>query len=289
VGLPGVETGRIAGHPFVRAGPRGDPDGGRGGREAGGGDGRPLVLIPGLNDPLQRVCDSRWYALAMWGYCRRWADGRPVYVASRPRGLPADADTRSLARGYADVLAALCDRHDADRADAFGISMGGFLVAHLAADRPDLVGRAVLALAADHLADRGRALVDRWLAHARRSRWLPVYLAAAGVVARGWRRRAMRAAVRVHDLLTDPVVPEDFRITARATLAHDAGDRLAGIERPTLVVGGDGDPFFSLERFRATARAIPGGRFARLRGASHEAVIQHPGVFEAPIREFLDG
>jgi len=274
--LPGVETGRIRDHPFVRV---------------GSGRRRPLVVVPGLNDPLQRATDSAWYAAQMAVYCRRFARDRSVYYASRPPGLPEDADTRTMARGYGRVLARVCDRHDHPRADAMGISMGGFLVTHLVADRPDLVGRAVLALAADRLAERGRSVVERWIGYAERRQWRSVYREAANVVARGWRRWALRGAATVYDRLSESDAPRDrdFAITARATLDHDAGDRLGGIDRPTLVVGGDGDPFFSLARFRSTAREVPDGRLARLRGASHEAVIQHPTTFEGPIRSFLRG
>jgi pimeloyl-ACP methyl ester carboxylesterase len=247
------------------------------------------VFVPGLNDPLQRVTDSRWFALAMAAYCRRYADGRAVYMVSRPPGLPAGTTTRTMAAGYADVLSAVSERHDHSRADAVGISMGGFLVTHLAADHPGRVGRAVLALAADRLSDRGRDRVGRWREWGQAEEWPEVYRDAADVVASGARRRAMRVAVRAYDRLLDPPpsAREDFLASARATLDHDAVDCLGGIERPVLVVGGDGDPFFSLERFRATARGIPDCRFARIHGASHEAVIQHPGAFGGAIRAFL--
>jgi pimeloyl-ACP methyl ester carboxylesterase len=267
-------TGRIAGHPYVRV---------------GGGSERPLAFVPGLNDPLQRVTDSRWFSLSMAAYCRRYAGDRAVYMVSRPSGLPAGTTTRTMAAGYEGVLSALCDRHGSSRVDLVGISMGGFLVTHLAAEWSDRVGKAVLALAADRLDERGRRRVSQWRSWGSDGEWSEVYLDAADVVARALRRRGMRVAVRAYDRLCDPPEsgPSDFLASARACLEHDASDRLEAIERPTLVLGGDGDPFFSLSRFRATARELPDGRFARIHGASHETVIQHPNAFESAVKRFL--
>jgi len=89
--LPGVETGRIADHPYVRV---------------GSGD-RTLLVVPGLNDPLHTLADSPWFPYLMARYCRRYASTHEVYFVSRPHGLEPDCTTRDLATGYAEVLSAI--------------------------------------------------------------------------------------------------------------------------------------------------------------------------------------
>ena len=81
-----LALGELAGHPFVRVGP---PD-----------DGTPLVVVTGLNDPLLRVTDALWFAGLVGAFgrrLRRKGYPGPVYVTSRPVGLPRDHSTRDMA------------------------------------------------------------------------------------------------------------------------------------------------------------------------------------------------
>jgi pimeloyl-ACP methyl ester carboxylesterase len=48
-------------------------------------------------------------------------------------------------------------------------------------------------------------------------------------------------------------------------------DRLAEIRVPTLVVGGDNDPFYTQRLFRETAEGIPNARLILYQGMGHPA------------------
>jgi pimeloyl-ACP methyl ester carboxylesterase len=263
--VSGVETGRIRAHPYVRV---------------GGGD-RTLLVIPGLNDPLHTVADSAWFPLLMARYCQRYADAHAVYFVSRPHGLASGLTTRDMARGYAAVLESI------GSADVLGLSMGGFVVSHLAADFPDLVERAVLGLAADRTSPRGRRVVDRWVEWGRAGRWGRVYRDAYGLISVPPLRWILQAGATGYDLVSDPVAPDDFFVSADACLSHEAGVRSGEIDAETLVIGGTEDPFFSPEAFRRTARSLPSGRLALLSGIGHEAAIHYPSAFDGTIRRFL--
>lgn len=52
-------------------------------------------------------------------------------MVSCPPGLPEGVSTRELAEGYASVL------EETGPADVMGLSLGGFVVQRLAADRPE--------------------------------------------------------------------------------------------------------------------------------------------------------
>ena len=262
-----ASTGTVATHPFVRV-----------------GDGsRTLVVVPGLNDPLHRVGDSWWYPRLMALYLRRYADTHTAYMVSRPPGLAPDTTMADLARGYERVLDAL----DAESVDVLGLSMGGFVVQHLAA-ADDRVDRAVLGLSGAGLSDGGTAVVRRWRDWAVASDWGSIYRDAAGILAAGARARLLQVGSLVYERAFEPVDPTDFLVSADACLAFDGTDACERVDPPTLVVGADRDPFFDEADYRAAAAALPNGRLAMLRGTGHEAVVEHPAAFDGTIRRFLD-
>jgi pimeloyl-ACP methyl ester carboxylesterase len=261
--VPGVAAGTLAGHPSLRV-----------------GEGDPLVVVSGLNDPLCRVGERAFFDALVAAYCRRCARAfdRAVYFVSRPAGLDPDASTRDMARGYADVLEAL------DRGVVLGLSMGGFVAHHLAAERPDLVEAVVFGLAADCLSPHGAATVARWREWADVGHWLPIYRAGVeAVFAPPVATLGALAATAYDRVVAAPRAPADFVISASACLDHHCTRTLSV---PALVVGGTRDPFFSERRFRETARALD-ARFARLDGASHRALVHRAGEFDAAIGDFL--
>lgn len=267
-----VALGTLDDHPFVRVG-KGS---------------RTLLVVPGLNDALLSVTGSRRYATLMARVCERYADDRTVYVVSRPRGLSADVTTRRMARDYARVV----DSLDARAVDVLGLSMGGFVVQHLAADFPNLVGRVVLGLGPARLSPRGRERLESWRADAASGDWLPVGLSAADTVGTGWRRLLYRAAGRVAYAVRDgpgDVATADFLASVDACLDHDATDRLPAVAAPTLVLGGTEDAYFSETVYRETADRLPEGVLGRLPGVGHEAPLEHAGAFDGAVTGFLDG
>jgi pimeloyl-ACP methyl ester carboxylesterase len=269
-----VAFGRRRDHPYVRVGPPADAT-----------DRTPLVIVTGLNDPLLRVTDAVWFGAAIAAFGLRLR-GRgypgPVYLYSRPAGLPADATTRRMA-------AALDDALPTAPVDLLGISMGGFVVQHLAARRPDRVERLVLGLAGARLSAHGRERIGRWRDWAAAGQWGRVYRAGVDAVAVGTLRRAMRAATYPYERLASiPPAAVDFDVSAQACLAHDGSDAIRAIDRPTLVVGGTEDPFFTVAEFERTAR-LASAPFVRLDGVGHEAVVCEGPRFDRPIVEFLAG
>lgn len=62
---------------------------------------------------------------------------------------------------------------------------------------------------------------------------------------------------------------------------------LPRIQCPTLVLAGEKDQMFPLERSRALAAAIPGARFEVVPGGSHAIVIEKPAEVAHILRDFL--
>lgn len=273
-----VDAGRIAGHPFVRVG--------RGSRRS-----HPLVVIPGLNDPLTRVTDTPSFATAAMAYCARYAGiggregSRRVYMVSRPADRRAET-TRGMAAGYAAVLREVGP--GSGPADLLGLSMGGFVAGEVAVAYPHLVRRLVFGLAAARLSDEGRGIVARWGRWAGGGNWLPIYREAIDAVSVGGKRRALRTVARAYDALTDgPNHPKAFRTEVRACLSHDGTRRVTRIEAPTLVIGADADPFFSARGYRETAGALAEGSLRLFPGIGHQAVLERRRAFDAAVRAHL--
>ena len=269
-----VATGSVHGHSFVRVRGGGDADG-------------VLVVLPGLNDPLKRVGDARWYAGLMALYLRRYRGARTAYMLSRPPGLGGATTTRGMAARYAPALSALATAEGVDAVDLLGLSLGGLVAQHVAADHPERVHRTILGLAGTELSEAGRTCLRRWRALAEGERWAAIYRDAYGLVATGVRARLLQAGSGAYDRLAKPVHPEDLAASVDASLDHDGRDALHDVTAPTLVVGGTTDPFFDETGFRDAARRLPNGRLALLDGVGHDAVLEHPAAFDDPILRFL--
>ena len=96
-----------------------------------------LILLPGLGDGLQTV---RGLALPMALLYRVFMKEYTVYSFSRRRDLPDGHTTRDMARDQKQAMDAL----GIPAADVVGVSMGGMIAQHLAADYPEMVGKLVL-------------------------------------------------------------------------------------------------------------------------------------------------
>lgn len=161
-------------------------------------------------------------------------------------------------------------------------------------------------------------LVALWVGvhHGDRLRTLTVANSAARVgTADGWRARI--DAVRTHGLagIRDDVLarffapgfaerdPVAFAASQRAFVAGDAEgyaaccaalatadlrDRVAGIQTPTLVVGGQHDVATPPDDARALHDAIPGSHLLLLDDAAHLSNLERPDAFTRALREHLD-
>lgn len=261
--------GRVTGHPYVAW-----------------GSGDPLVILPGLNDPLVRAGEHWWFDVLATSFCRRLSlacrdagASREVYYISRPAGLPSDASTRTMAGNYVPVLDAL---DGGNGVDVLGISMGGFLAPALAA-RSSHVRSVTLALAADRLSPHGVTTVRKWKEWAACNEWQRVGRTGIRAVARGARRRAGTLGAWAWSLAGGPVEPDDFLVSAQACLTHE-WTRPVG--PPTLILGGTQDPFFTDAAFGRAAAALD-ARHARLDGWGHDVVIHGAESFDPVIAEFI--
>lgn len=193
-----------------------------------------LVMLPGLGDGLRTVKGT---ALPVAIYYGRLAKDYTVYIFSRRTELPYNYSTRDMAE---DLQAAMGELGIV-RASLVGVSMGGMIAQHFAADYPERVEKLVLVATCARenpvlleslkewtdcaVADDHTALMESNLrriysdSYYRKNRWM----------------------IPVMGKLTKPKSYDRFLVQAEACRTHKAYDRLPLITAPTLVIGGEQD------------------------------------------------
>lgn len=249
---------------------------------------RTLVVFAGLSDAFQPERPPRYLGLLLERYYYRlFTDDYTVYLVGRRRNLPAGTTTREMAAEYADLL------RDANLApvDVLGVSLGGLIAQHLAADAPDLIRRVVLGVSGRRVGEAGRRTLRRWADWADRDWWFDAYLDSIPVTYTGYRRWLYPPLIRAVGrwLLSEPAAVSDVAVSCRACIDHDATDRLSDVAAPTLVIGGAEDHFFPAEILRETAEAIPDSRLELVEGTGHGAFEERKRAFDRTVLSFLLG
>ena len=136
---------------------------------------RPLVIFQGLgfeNKPST--------GLMAWGEAKLYRSlGKDftTHVVNRKPGLPAGCSMRDMSDGYATMIR----EEFGGPVDVIGLSTGGSLVQHFAADHADLVRRLVIHSAAYTLSDEAKRLMLQVRDLVRDRRWRQAYTAMFGI------------------------------------------------------------------------------------------------------------
>ena len=238
-----------------------------------------LIMLPGLGDGLRT---TRGTALPMALYYRCFAKDYTVYMISRKTVLSQGATTRDMARDLKQAM----DILGIEKAHLFGVSMGGMIAQHFAADYPDRLHKLVLAVTCPRPNPILEESVQEWVSLARQGN-------AAGFMESNVRRIYSDAYYRknkwltpIVGALTKPKSYDRFFIQARACLTHDAFGRLGQISAPTLVIGGAKDKALGVQASLDIAFAIPGAKLKVYPDWGHGVYEEAPD-FNETVLNFL--
>lgn len=235
---------------------------------------RTLIIFPWISDALEDISINPWRV--EW-LCRSLADEYTVYIIGRKPGLPAGYTTCDAAADYARVFESVIGP-----ASIMGISMGGLIAQHFAADFPQYVQSLVIGCAAYRVGEK--KLVQYWETLASENRWRKLYQNMATVSFSGLYRYLFGAM----QLFTKkPVSLSDFIVSVNACLQHNAFDRLKVIGARTLVIGGLLDRLFPEPLLSETARLIPNATLHLMKGVGHAAFVQRKDEFNSAVKSFL--
>ncbi|WP_067692744.1 alpha/beta fold hydrolase [Nocardia jejuensis] len=240
------------------------------------GSGRPLVLVHGGSKGSQG-----WDRVA-----EALVDTRTVVLPDLSGSDAARDDGGALSvELLAEQVAAVIDDLGQGPADVVGHSMGGAVVAGLAAARPDLVRRLTLV---SGWTGRG----DEYLRHA-----LALWLDLAGDADAFARYTMLIAFSRGYLDSLGPAAVAEVATSYRPApgrlrqieLANrlDVRDQLSRIQAPTLVIGCSRDVLISAEYSRGLTAAIPDATYAELE-AGHIVMAEQPAELAKLIHGFLD-
>ena len=212
-----------------------------------------LILLPGLGDGLRTMKGMAMPIALMY---RAFAKEYTVFVFSRKNRMPRGYTTRDMARDQRRAMEAL----GISRADVVGISMGGMIAQHLAADAPEMVRRLVLVATCPCPNALLTESVTEWMEFAQRDDH-------KGLMESNVRRiytqdyfDRRKWAIPIAGQVSKPRSYERFYIQAQACMSHDSLARLSMISAPTLVIGGEKDKALGSEGSYRIAEGIPGAR-----------------------------
>ncbi len=240
---------------------------------------RTLVLLPGLGDGLKNV---RGMALPLAWLYRAFARDFRVLVLSRKEPALPGSTTRDMAADVAAALGVL----GVEQASVVGVSMGGMIAQHLAADYPGLVEKLVLAVTCPGPTPLMSENIARWMDLARRGDHVGLMVDNGRQIYSDAYLRRLGWAFPVAGRLSKPRSYEKFLILAAACAGHDAADGLARIAAPTLIVGGQLDKTLGPEGSYALHRAIGGSRLKIYPHLGHSAYEEAPD-FQQLVLDFL--
>jgi pimeloyl-ACP methyl ester carboxylesterase len=240
---------------------------------------RTLVMLPGLGDGLRSMKGT---ALPMAFMYREFCKDFTVYAFSRKNELPEGYTTRDMAKDQAETMAQL----GIEKADIFGVSMGGMIAQHLAIDYPEKVNKLILTVTSARPNPILTESVDEWVALAKRgdhAGFMDSNL--QRIYSDGYYRRNKWLAPIVGKL-TKPKTYDRFFVQANACLTHDAYESLHKIKAPTLVVGGEQDKALGGDPSKEIATRIPGAQLRMYEQWGH-GLYEEAKDFNQVIVEFL--
>jgi 3-oxoadipate enol-lactonase len=243
------------------------------------GSGEPSLLLMG---GIPAVAGD-WASLAEPLSARR----RVIAYDNRGSGestvTPGPYTTRQLA---ADGVA-LLDALGIERADVFGMSLGGMIAQELAIGWPDRVRKLVLgcthagvAHAARMPRPTGQAFAmqtDDW---AERMRALAPFAFARAV-------DGQLQSAFIEKKSRDAQQPAGYAAQIQAVLDHDSYERLPQIGAPTLILTGDDDQVIPGESSDVLHERIPGSRLEVVSGSGHLFFIERPEETVELLESFL--
>ena len=240
---------------------------------------RILVMLPGLGDGLRSMKGT---ALPMAFMYREFARDFTVYAFGRKNALPEGYTTRDMARDQAEAMEQL----GIQKADIFGVSMGGMIAQHLAIDYPEKVNKLILTVTSSRPNPILTASIEEWVSSAKREDHTSLMDSNVRRIYSDGYYRKNKWMVPIMGKLTKPKSYDRFYVQADACLTHDAYESLNQIQAPTLVIGGEKDISLGGDASREIAEKIPGAELRMYAQWGH-GLYEEAKDFNRVVLDFL--
>lgn len=238
-----------------------------------------IIMIPGVGDGLKTV-KGMAFPFSML-YRKIGAEFR-VHAFSRRRQIPEGYTTKEMAEDCYQAASLL----GIEKAHIIGVSQGGMIAQHLAAEHPELVEKLVLAVTTDRLEKEYRKGVEDWIDMARRGDYAGIMMDTAE---RSYSESYLKKARLMYGIITrvgKPKIFDRFMVQAQSCLDHDSSSLLSKIHCPALILGGAIDRIVGAEGSFRLAEGISGAELHMYEQYGHGA-YEEAKDFEERIAAFL--
>ena len=247
------------------------------------GQGEPLVLIMGLGAP-----GDKWrpnVAAYQEHFQCITIDNRGAGRSSKP-----EEDSYSTARMAEDVIG-IMDALSISKAHINGVSMGGAIAQHLAADHPDRVRSLILTSTFASVSNSFRRAIetlrdaiDQLDGHTfkRLNQWMTF-----SQITQNTKEQMLLTAEKEDMAHPYPMPHYAYKAQCNARLNHNTADRFKAIKAPTLIAAGDCDLFVTMEKTMELYEGIPDSQLYLCRGGGHVHEWEHLKEYNAATLEFL--
>ncbi len=208
---------------------------------------RPLVMLQGLN-----THGIRGAGVSLALMYRIFAREYRVYLFDRRKELAQNITMEDLAMDAAAAMDALGIRN----ADLIGVSQGGMMAQVLAARRPDLVRKLVLAVTTGKSGETLKNTIARWVGLTERADWKNLVADMADRMYSAEYMRRYRPLLPLLTMLQKPKDVQRFLTLAKTCADFDAEALLEEIRCPVYVIGGKRDLVLGEGACEALARKL---------------------------------
>ena len=246
--------------------------------EFGNGN-KKLIMIPGLGDGLRTDDKLALFYALLYG---KFAKDYTVYVFSQKTKMPERYSTRKMARDMKEAM----DIIGIETADVIGVSLGGMIAQHLAADYPEMVEKLVLVVTASKKNQYTQGCISGWIEMAKRGDYQKLMLDNLKKMYTKEYIEKNRWLLNVAGKIGKPASYERFITMAYACLCHDAYEKLDKIQAKTLVIGGVKDRTLGGKASLELAEKIPNAELKMYEEYGH-ALYDEAKDFKKIVLEFL--
>ena len=241
---------------------------------------RILVMLPGLGDSLRTLKGTQFSMALMY---RMFAKDFTVYAFSRKAHLTEGYTTRMMARDQAEAMKQL----GIEKADIFGVSMGGMIAQYLAIDFPEKVNKLVLAVTSSKPNPILEESIEEWVALAKAGDHIAFM---ESNLRRIYSEKYYRNHKWMLPLLGKVTKPKSYKrlfVQAEACLNHNAYEELPRIKAPVFVIGGEKDNALGGEPSREIVAKIPNARLLMYVQWGH-GLYEEAKDFNRKVLDFLN-
>jgi 3-oxoadipate enol-lactonase len=246
------------------------------------GEGEPLLMIQGYS-----FYSGHWFTLVP----EMAKEFRVIIFDNRGTGRTDKPEAPYTMKMMAADAKGLLDTLGIDKANVFGVSMGGMIAQEFALTYPDKVFNLIIGCSncggTKQVLPTPEALAFLFdpemakLSVAERARLTAPWI---------WTQDFVDNNPQAVELLVSvtakyPTPPQGYAGHASAIAGHDTCDRLPQIRVPTLVIAGDSDRLIPNENSKIIASKIPGAELVIVKNAGH-GFTQSPEAAKA-ILDFL--